>query len=270
MASWIFPAIGELDIPEYSAGNGISINEGEISAKAKENGNIVVDGDGISLAKEVTGLTSVTATGAITAGNFSGTSANIGGVEISSGKITGLTTASITENTDAANKEYVDKAVADIDVPEYKMGNGIDITGDTISAKAKENGNIVVDENGISLAADVKGLTSVATGTLTASGAVTAGSFSTTGSITGGSVKVDDVTINGGKITGLDTDSIQNAEDAVNKEYVDNLAFNSGKTYTAGREHCCRWGRDQPRDGSKWPDERRDGDTDGDRSRYRR
>ena len=211
-----------------------SINEGEISAKAKENGNIVVDGDGISLAKEVTGLTSVTATGAITAGNFSGTSANIGGVEISSGKITGLTTASITENTDAANKEYVDKAVADIDVPEYKMGNGIDITGDTISAKAKENGNIVVDENGISLAADVKGLTSVATGTLTASGAVTAGSFSTTGSITGGSVKVDDVTINGGKITGLDTDSIQNAEDAVNKEYVDNLAFNSGKTYTAG------------------------------------
>ena len=162
----------------YTAGNGIAISEaGEISAKAKENGNIVVDGDGISLAKEVTGLTSVTATGAITAGSFSGTSASIGGIGISSGKITGLTTASITENTDAANKEYVDKAVADIDVPEYKAGNGIAITGDTISAKAKQDGNIVVDENGISLATNVSGLTSVATGTLTATGAITGGSF---------------------------------------------------------------------------------------------
>ncbi len=195
----------------YTAGNGIAISEaGEISAKAKENGNIVVDGDGISLAKEVTGLTSVTATGAITAGSFSGTSASIGGIGISSGKITGLTTASITENTDAANKEYVDKAVADIDVPEYKAGNGIAITGDTISAKAKQDGNIVVDENGISLTTEVNGLTSVATGTLTA-----------TGAITGGSVTVDGVTIDGGKITGLVTDSITGDTDAANKKYVD-------------------------------------------------
>ena len=242
-------AIGELDIPEYSAGNGIDITGETISAKAKENGNIVVDGDGISLAAEVSGLTSVatgtlTASGAVTAGSFSTTGSITGGsvtadgVTVDNGKITGLVTESITGDTDATNKKYVDDkvttAIGELDIPEYSAGNGIDITGETISAKAKENGNIVVDGDGISLAAEVSGLTSVATGTLTASGAVTAGSFSTTGSITGGSVKVGDVTINGGKITGLDTDSIQNAEDAVNKEYVDNLAFNSGKTYTAG------------------------------------
>ena len=185
-------AIGELDIPEYSAGNGIDITGETISAKAKENGNIVVDGDGISLAADVKDLTSVTATGAITAGSFSGTSASIGGIGISSGKITGLTTASITENTDAANKEYVDKAVADIDVPEYKAGNGIAITGDTISAKAKENGNIVVDGDGISLAKEVTGLTSV-----TATGAITAGSFSGTSASIGG------IGISSGTITGL-------------------------------------------------------------------
>ena len=232
-------AIGELDIPEYSAGNGIDITGETISAKAKENGNIVVDENGISLAADVKDLTSVTASGAVTAGSFSTTGSITGGsvtadgVTVDNGKITGLVTESITGDTDATNKKYVDDkvttAIGELDIPEYSAGNGIDITGETISAKAKENGNIVVDENGISLAADVKDLTSV-----TASGAVTAGSFSTTGSITGGSVKVGDVTINGGKITGLDTDSIQNAEDAVNKAYVDNLAFNSGKTYTAG------------------------------------
>ena len=242
-------AIGELDITEYSAGNGIDITGETISAKAKENGNIVVDEDGISLAADVKGLTSIetgtlTASGAVTAGSFSTTGSITGGsvtadgVTIDGGKITGLVTESITGDTDATNKKYVDDkvttAIGELDITEYSAGNGIDITGETISAKAKENGNIVVDGDGISLAADVKGLTSIETGTLTASGAVTAGSFSTTGSITGGSVKVDDVTINGGKITGLDTDSIQNAEDAVNKEYVDNLAFNSGKTYTAG------------------------------------
>ena len=207
---YVDKAVADIDVPEYKAGNGIAITGDTISAKAKENGNIVVDGDGISLAKEVTGLTSVTATGAITAGSFSGTSASIGGIGISSGKITGLTTASITENTDAANKEYVDKAVADIDVPEYKAGNGIAITGDTISAKAKENGNIVVDGDGISLAKEVTGLTSV-----TATGAITAGSFSGTSASIGG------IGISSGKITGLTTASITENTDAANKEYVD-------------------------------------------------
>ena len=209
--SQLYYAIQEAEGTTYAAGDGVVIDDGSttgedktISVKAgngieagadgvavKVNGNnLTVNENGVSLSENLSGLTSVTATGAITAGSFSGTSASIGGIGISSGKITGLTTASITENTDAANKEYVDKAVADIDVPEYKAGNGIAITGDTIFAKAKQDGNIVVDENGISLAADVKDLTSV-----TASGAITAGSFAA------GNVKINENS--GGTITGL-------------------------------------------------------------------
>lgn len=180
---------GEDKTISVKAGNGIEAGADGVAVKVNGN-NLTVNENGVSLSENLSGLTSVTATGAITAGSFSGTSASIGGIGISSGKITGLTTASITENTDAANKEYVDKAVADIDVPEYSAGNGIDITGETISAKAKENGNIVVDENGISLAADVKDLTSV-----TASGAITAGSFAA------GNVKINENS--GGTITGL-------------------------------------------------------------------
>lgn len=180
---------GEDKTISVKAGNGIEAGADGVAVKVNGN-NLTVNENGVSLSENLSGLTNVTATGAITAGSFSGTSASIGGIGISSGKITGLTTASITENTDAANKEYVDKAVADIDVPEYSAGNGIDITGETISAKAKENGNIVVDENGISLAADVKDLTSV-----TASGAITAGSFAA------GNVKINENS--GGTITGL-------------------------------------------------------------------
>ena len=223
-------------MPEYTAGNGIDITGETISAKAKENGNIVVDGDGISLAKEVTGLTSVTATGAITAGSFSGTSASIGGIGISSGKITGLTTASITENTDAANKEYVDKAVADIDVPEYKAGNGIAITGDTISAKAKQDGNIVVDENGISLATEVSGLTSVATEKLTATGAITGGSF-----VVNGKTYISDAGLNANsqKITNVAAGDIKaDSTDAVNggqlQQVYDAMKKIDGTTYADG------------------------------------
>ena len=268
--SQLYYAIQEAEGTTYAAGDGVVIADGSttgedktISVKAgngieagadgvavKVNGNnLTVNENGVSLSETLSGLTSVatgtlTASGAVTAGSFSTTGSITGGsvtadgVTVDNGKITGLVTESITGDTDATNKKYVDDkvttAIGELDIPEYTAGNGIEINEGKISAKAKENGNIVVDGDGISLAADVKGLTSIETGTLTASGAVTAGSFSTTGSITGGSVKVDDVTINGGKITGLDTDSIQNAEDAVNKEYVDNLAFNSGKTYTAG------------------------------------
>ena len=239
---------GEDKTISVKAGNGIEAGADGVAVKVNGN-NLTVNENGVSLSENLSGLTSVatgtlTASGAVTAGSFSTTGSITGGsvtadgVTVDNGKITGLVTESITGDTDAANKKYVDDkvttAIDDLDIPEYTAGNGIEINEGKFSAKAKENGNIVVNGDGISLAADVKGLTSIETGTLTASGAVTAGSFSTTGSITGGSVTVDGVTIDGGKITGLDTDSIQNAEDAVNKEYVDNLALNSGKNYTAG------------------------------------
>lgn len=208
-----------------------------------ENTGFHVDSDG-----------NVTTTGSITVNRTGGAGSVT--IDASTGKITGVAKGDINENsTDAVNGSQLYNAIQEAEGTTYaagdgvviadgsttgedktisvKAGNGIEVGADGVAVKVNGN-NLTVNENGLSLSENLSGLTSVATGTLTASGAVTAGSFSTTGSITGGSVKVGDVTINGGKITGLDTDSIQNAEDAVNKEYVDNLAFNSGKTYTAG------------------------------------
>ena len=196
---------GEDKTISVKAGNGIEAGADGVAVKVNGN-NLTVNENGVSLSETLSGLTSVatgtlTASGAVTAGSFSTTGSITGGsvtadgVTVDNGKITGLVTESITGDTDATNKKYVDDkvttAIGELDIPEYSAGNGIDITGETISAKAKENGNIVVDENGISLAADVKDLTSV-----TASGAVTAGSFNA------GNIKIN-ASDSAGTITGL-------------------------------------------------------------------
>ena len=134
----------------YTAGNGIAISEaGEISAKAKENGNIVVDGDGISLAKEVTGLTSVTATGAIAAGSFSGTSASIGGIGISSGTITGLTNTEWTgtaTNGRAATEDQL--ASVQSQIKNYTAAVGISISGEDNKISVAYGDGLTTDRQG--------------------------------------------------------------------------------------------------------------------------
>lgn len=200
------------------------------------------------------GSATLTTTGAITGGSFEvngKTYISDAGLNANSQKITNVADGTIgTDSKDAVNGSQLQQvydAMKEIDGTTYADGDGISISGEDnkISVNAGKGLTIVDDKVQVNLKDDEKNLELLNTGELalkselnvtsvTAGGAVTAGSFSTTGSITGGSVKVGDVTINGGKITGLDTDSIQNAEDAVNKEYVDKLAFNSGKTYTAG------------------------------------
>lgn len=51
-----------------------------------------------------------------------------------------------TENTDAANKQYVDEKV-----PEITAGNGIAYSDGTVSVKAKASGGIIVDAEGVSV-----------------------------------------------------------------------------------------------------------------------
>ena len=199
-------ADGEISDTSTDAVTGKQLNDVKEAAEELD-GLAVKYTDGNKTAVDL-GSATLTTTGAITGG-----SVKVDGVTINGGKITGLTTASITENTDAANKEYVDKAVADIDVPEYKAGNGIAITGDTISAKAKQDGNIVVDENGISLAKEVTGLTSVSADQLTATNSLTAGSI-----IVDGKTYISSEGLNAnGKITGVTAGDISaTSTEAVN------------------------------------------------------
>lgn len=176
------------------------------------------------------GSATLTTTGAITGG-----SVTVDGVTVDNGKITGLATESITGDTDATNKKYVDDkvttAIDELDIPEYSAGNGIDITGETISAKAKENGNIVVDENGISLATEVSGLTSV-----TATGAITGGSF-----VVNGKTYISDAGLNANsqKITNVAAGDIKaDSTDAVNggqlQQVYDAMKKIDGTTYADG------------------------------------
>lgn len=98
-----------------SAGNGINIEEGVVSVKAKASGGITVDADGVS----VDAATMPMPSGAAPTNNPTFTGA--------------VTVPTPANDTDAATKGYVDQAVDGIDVPEYTAGAGISISGDAIS-----------------------------------------------------------------------------------------------------------------------------------------
>ena len=185
------------------------------------------------------GTATLTTTGAI-----SGGSVTVDGVTMDNGKITGL--ADGTADSDAVNKSQLDAVQSQIKT--YTAGNGVVIDGSNVvsvkngngigfdasgnvEVKAAQDGNIVVDTNGVSLSKTVSGLTSLSTETLTASGAATVGSLTTTGAISGGSVTVDGVTMDNGKITGLADGTADS--DAVNKSQLDAVQSQI-KTYTAG------------------------------------
>ncbi|WP_162860297.1 ESPR-type extended signal peptide-containing protein [Megasphaera stantonii] len=267
-------------VKTYQAGDGIAIANGAtqtptISAKAADGGNIVVNADGISLAKDVSGLTSLgtnaltvnnnatiggtlgvtgetTLTGALTA---NGTATFAKGASMGGQKITNVGDGEVSATSkDAVNGSQLQK-VADT-VKTYQAGDGIAIANGatqtpTISAKAADGGNIVVNADGISLSKTVSGLTSIGTETITANGAAKVGSLTTTGAISGGSVTAGtglfstSVTIGNtasglkladGEITGLATSKIDASTDAVNVEYLQDYVSKNGtgKTYTAG------------------------------------
>ena len=267
-------------VKTYQAGNGIAIANGDtqtptISAKVADGGNIVVDANGISLSKTVSGLTSIgtktitasgaakvgslTTTGAISGGSVTaGTglfsmSVTIGnatsGLKLADGEITGLVTSKIDSDTDAVNVEYLEDYVSKNGTGKtYTAGNGVAIDGSNVvsvkngngigfdasgkvEVKAAQDGNIVVDTNGVSLSKTVSGLTSIGTGALTATGDVTAASF-----------KVDDNTYisstglnaNHQKITNVeDGNLVSGSKDAVNAGQLYDVK-QSIKTYVDG------------------------------------
>ena len=208
-------------VKNYQAGNGIAIANGDtqtptISAKAADGGNIVVNANGISLAKEVSGLTSLSTdaltvnnnaavsgtlnvngattlgntldvSGALTAGSVavggttyvSSTGLNAGGKVISN-------VQDATEKNQAVNLGQMNTAISTeidrLDTTPYKEGNGIEISegnNPTISAKAADNGNIEVTADGIDLKDDIS-LTSVTT----SQGVTVGGALQVTGAAT--------------------------------------------------------------------------------------
>ncbi|MDN0045631.1 YadA-like family protein [Megasphaera hexanoica] len=101
------------------------------------------------------------------------------------------------------------------------VGNGLTIDdSNNVAVKLYDpnnTGNLVVDTNGLSLSDALTGLTSVESNTVIVGRDLTDPENPEMG-----------VTINGKKITGLDTNSITSDEDAVNKAYVDKF-FNTDK-----------------------------------------
>ena len=267
-------------------GNGLTFDGGNVVAKVADGGNIVVDANGISLSKTVSGLTSLSTdalavtnnatvdgtlgvTGATTLGALTtnGTAIFSQGASMNGQKITGVQAG--TEGTDAVNWSQLDAVQSQIKTYtagdgiaidegdnnkiSIKKGNGIEFdSSGNVTVKAAQDGNLVVDANGVSLSKTVSGLTSLSTAALeVTNNATVSGTLSVTGAISGGSVTagtglfstsvtIGDVTsglkLADGEITGLVTNKIDSDTDAVNVEYLkDYVSKNgTGKTYTAG------------------------------------
>ena len=268
-------------------GNGIEFDSsGNVTVKAAQDGNIVVDANGVSLSKTVSGLTSLSTdalavtnnatvdgtlgvTGATTLGALTtnGTATFSQGASMNGQKITGVQAG--TEGTDAVNRSQLDAVQSQIKTYtagdgiaidegdnnkiSIKKGNGIEFdSSGNVTVKAAQDGNIVVDANGVSLSKEVSGLTSLSTAALeVTNNATVGGTLSVTGAISGGSVTAGtglfstSVTIGNatsglkladGEITGLVTNKIDSDTDAVNVEYLETYVSQNGtgKTYTAG------------------------------------
>ena len=216
----------------YTEGDGIDITAGAEGAAstiavdlADTNSNLTFDNGGLKLADNisVTGTLDVTRKATFKAG------ADMNGQQITN-------VGNATTTTDAVN--YGQLQTVENKIKTYTPGNGIDITGSdtttpTISVKAgdgitfdtaegkegqlkvalkEDETNLVVDNTGLSLSKDLTGLENVSSKKV----------------IVGADHGVTGITIDGKKITGLDTDSIKDDEDAVNKEYVD-AYFNTDK-----------------------------------------
>ena len=231
----------------YTAGNGIAIDEAgnnKISVKTAADGNLEVDGNGVSL-KDNINLTSVTTSGAVKVGGdlgvtgkttltgaltANGAATFTQGASMNNQKITGVLAGK--EGTDAVNKDQLDAVQSQIKT--YTAGDGIDITSDKISVKSADN-NIVVDGTGVALADDIN-VTSVTT-----SGAVTVGStLNVTGTTTLGDLTTNGTatfnngaSMNGQKITGVATGV--DGKDAVNVDQLNAaIATVDGEVYTEG------------------------------------
>ena len=212
-------AIATVDGETYTAGDGIAIDQGSnnaISVKTAQDGNLEVGSNGVALKDDIS-LTSVTTSRAVTVGGdlgVTGTTTLTGaltangaatftqGASMNNQKITGVLAGK--EGTDAVNKSQLDAVQSQIktytagkgvaidgsNVVSVKNGNGIgfDASG-KVEVKAAQNGNIVVNTNGVSLSKTVSGLTSLGTDALTVNNnATVGGTLGVTGALTAASV----------------------------------------------------------------------------------
>ena len=154
---------------EYTAGNGIAISDTRtISAKAKENGGIEVSTDGIAVkAKENGGITidenglSVN-TAAIKSAIDTDTHANIKSATLANQKLTITDTDSKSAEVDLSGLYTAGSAInisnGAIRVKTTDTNSGLNASTDGLKVVAKENGGIIIDENGLSVNTDaIKG-----------------------------------------------------------------------------------------------------------------
>lgn len=188
---------GEDKTISVKAGNGIEAGADGVAVKVNGN-NLTVNENGLSLSETLSGLTSVTASGAITAGSFAAGNVKIN--ENSGGTITGLTNtkwngtatsgqaatedqlAIVSGKVTAAKTEVVGDSNVKVDSSEEADGHTKYTVGlaDTVTLGESTGSHVTIDGTA---------------GTITATGAVTAGSFVTTGDHA--------VTVGNGTITGL-------------------------------------------------------------------
>lgn len=157
--------------PAPEAGNGINVSGRVVSAVAKPNGGIAVDASGISANITAEGGLAVDGTGihvdeswlaehapSPTAGNGINISDSVvsavakpeGGIAVDESGI------SVTPTVDGGivvdgTGVHVDEEWLAEHAPAPVAGDGINVSGSTISAKAKPNGGIAVDSTGISV-----------------------------------------------------------------------------------------------------------------------
>ena len=149
----------------YGAGDGISITAGDvpiISAKVKDDGGVLVDSSGLHLdlnwinshitaptpdVNQGNGITVTDETGAVT---VSAKPKENGGVTVDADGISVTIKPSGGILVDGTGL-YVDEEWLEEHAPAPKAGNGISISGSTVSVKPNENGGIIVDNLGVAV-----------------------------------------------------------------------------------------------------------------------
>lgn len=149
----------------YAPGDGISITAGDvpiISAKVKDDGGVLVDSSGLHLdlnwinshitaptpdVNQGNGITVTDETGAVT---VSAKPKENGGVTVDADGISVTIKPSGGILVDGTGL-YVDEEWLEEHAPAPKAGNGISISGSTVSVKPNENGGIIVDNLGVSV-----------------------------------------------------------------------------------------------------------------------
>ena len=241
-----------------NTGKGLEIADDKVQVKVNGSNLTLDDTNGLSLSTTLTGLTSIgtgslTATGDVTAASFKvddKTYISSTGLNANGQKITNVADGDISsaDSKDAVNGGQLYTALQGVKGTTYADGDGITIAGadnkisvntgkgleiadDKVQVKVNGSNLTLDDTNGLSLSTTLTGLTSIGTGSLTATGDVTAASF-----------KVDDKTYisstglnaNSQKITNVGEGTVgETSTDAVNGSQLYEVQ-QSIKTYTDG------------------------------------